>query len=204
MKNTITNTITVEGIVTVTKMRPQSERDMALRADILSGEERLKTASRDERKSIREHLHNLIELLKESCMTEQYVTHNLVVTSGLTAITKGMTTNLASLDEIEVNYTSVGSGTTAPVAGNTTLGTEVARKAVTSLNYSTGTAYIGQFWDYTEANGTHYEGGTFINATATANSGTLFNRVLLESPTGITKTSADLLTINYQITFTAV
>lgn len=204
LKNKQVIEIGVEGVVKATVMRPERKKDFRLREIVLEFEKFLPSMDADSRKKARKEMHDVLAQLRASCMVAEYAKNNLVLIEGLLQITKGLSDNLSSLDELSINYAAVGTGSTAPAASDSQLTTEHTRKVITSLNYVNGTLFAGNFLDYAEANTTLREGGLFIDGTATANSGYMFNHVLLESPTGITKTSADLLTINYQITFTAI
>jgi hypothetical protein len=62
------------------------------------------------------------------------------------------------------------------VVGNTQLGTEVYRKALSSGTYLNNVAYIETFFTAAEVTGTFEEYGMFIDGTGAANSGQLFNR----------------------------
>jgi len=183
--------IGIEGIITSRVFEPKTKRDFAL-IDILRHS---KLKSDDDL---------IMQRLISSCMVQQVIDKNIVTTSGLTQITKGLSTNLTALSELEINYTAVGSGTTTPTASDTTLTTETFRNVVNSLNYSNGVLYASMSIDFTEDSGTYYEGGLFINGTATADSGLMFDHVLLNAPTGITKSTSQVLTISYQITFSPV
>lgn len=124
---------------------------------------------------------------------------NLTPTVGFAAITKAMTGNIATTSEILVNIHALGSGSTAPVAGNTQLQTEVARVLLSSLSYSGASAYYTAFYGLAAAVGTHHEMGLFINGSAgTPNSGVLWDRTLLD----IVKTNTQSLTLDYLDTLT--
>lgn len=124
---------------------------------------------------------------------------NTVATVAKTMIANNLADN--SPDNVMlINYTALGTGTTAPAAGDTQLQTESYRKTTASYTNSTNTAYITAFYTAAECNGTYYEAGLFSNGTASANSGVLVSRVLLNSPTGIAKSATQTLTIDYQIT----
>lgn len=197
--------VQIEGIVTASILDPnKTKKGARLRTRILALEEHLKNAHGKQRDHLLKRGHDLMQKLRQVSLVEEYVQNNLVVTAGLTAITKALSNNISAVSAIAVNYAAVGSGTTAVAAADVQLTTESFRKTITSLNYSSGSFFGGMYIDYTESSGTYYEGGLFITGTSTANSGTILNHVLLNSPTGIVKTTAQVLTINYQITFTAV
>lgn len=122
---------------------------------------------------------------------------NLVVTAGLTLLANRISD--ASPDSgCLVNYIAVGTGVTAPAAGNTTLVTENARKQVSSRTNSAAVAAISTTFNAGEVPAsTIGELGLFIDGTATANSGTLLARVL----DSFVVTALDSVFIDWRITF---
>lgn len=125
---------------------------------------------------------------------------NLVPTVGRSALAKQMTGN--ETYDVDVTYFAVGSGTNAPSNSDTTLQTEVARKAVTSSTNNNNEASIATFFAATEATGTHRELGAFgdgdaTQASASADSGILYSR----AATNITVGATETLTLTYKITF---
>jgi hypothetical protein len=130
---------------------------------------------------------------------KQQAEENLVVSTGLAYIASRMKdTTLAA-----TSYMSIGTGATAAAAGNTQLGAESARVALTSTTIVTTTVtndaiqYVATFGAgvgtaaITEA-GLH--AGT---ATGTANTGTLVARTVFSV---INKGALDTLTITWKIT----
>lgn len=130
----------------------------------------------------------------------QEIFENITPTVGFAQLTKALTNNIASPAEIAVNYHAYGTSNTAPAAGNTQLGSESGRKAITSLAYSGNKAFYTIFYTASEAVGTFAEVGLFINGTGTANSGSLWDRSLL----AFTKTALQTMTIDYEDTFSNV
>ena len=201
----------VAGVITTRLMRPPKDNPVYLK--LIEGKSLLddlvEQGKRSAAHKLRLQLGGLMEDLHQMAedsgwLHEKVVQHNLVVTTGLEAITKALTTNLTTIDEVEINVAAVGSNTATPAAGDTTLGSEAFRQTITSLNYASGVAYATMLIDYADANATHYETGLFLDADdGVTDDGTLFNRALLNSPTGVTKTSGEVLTISFQITFTA-
>lgn len=146
-----------------------------------------------------ENIKPLIDTLNSICRTEVYKQPNINPTVGRTMIAN----NLASASPTTVmrlNYSSLGTGTAAPANADTTLATETFRKLLASYTNSNNIAYFTAFYTGPEVSGTFYEAGLHAGATATANSGVLFSRVLLSAPTGITKTLTNSLTIDYVCT----
>lgn len=119
---------------------------------------------------------------------------NLVVTASKAGFA-GRLNNETSFTGV-INYGAVGTSTSTPASGDTTLGTELARVVVSSNSRASNVATIEFYYSPTEANGTLTEFGAFIDGTATANSGTLFDRVTI----AVTKTSLNSLTISLVIT----
>jgi hypothetical protein len=137
--------------------------------------------------------------------THEY--HNLFVTSGKAAIARRL---IGDTDKDpntgKITYCAVGRGTTAPAATNVKLQTESARKSVSSVTrVADNVCRIRGFFSTTEGgddgggpgNVHLYETGLFgEDASGTADSGTLFNRVNID----VDKTDADTLTIEFLIT----
>lgn len=128
--------------------------------------------------------------------TKEY--HNLVVTAGKAIIAEFLGRAVPSVSQLSPNFCAVGTGTDAPAAGNTTLQTETARTVVASRSHSSNAAYLTGYFGATDVSGTLREVGLFINGTATASSGTLFNRVSIN----VTKSLSETLTIDFTITIT--
>lgn len=102
---------------------------------------------------------------------------NVVVDAGLTLLANRLSD--ASPDSgCLVNYIATGTGTNAPNASDTQLQTENSRKAVLSRTNDGTTAAISTTFGAAEVpTSTIKELGLFIDATGTANSGTLLARV---------------------------
>lgn len=122
--------------------------------------------------------------------------HNLCPTVGRTAIAQHLSNSSPTPSSLLVNYSAVGTGSTAAANGDTTLQTETARTVVASRTNSSNIAYITGFYGATDVSGTLRECALFINGTATANSGTLFSRVIIN----ITKALTETLTLDWTIT----
>lgn len=100
-------------------------------------------------------------------------------------------------NDCNITYGAVGTNNTAPAASDTTLGTELARKAVSLVSRSGNVVTCTTFFSTTEANGAIKEVGMFGQAaSATPDSGTMINRTLIS----FTKSSSQTLSI--QGTFT--
>jgi len=104
----------------------------------------------------------------------EMVIENITTTVGRTVLARRLSGNTTYTGI--VNYTALGSDATPAVVGNTQLGTEVYRKALSSGTYLNNVAYIETFFTAAEVTGTFEEYGMFIDGTGAANSGQLFNR----------------------------
>lgn len=122
---------------------------------------------------------------------------NLVVNAGLTLLANRIADATPDSGCL-VNYIAVGTGNTAPAAGNTTLVAENARKQVASRTNSTVTAAISTTFNAGEVpTSTIEELGLFIDGTGTVNSGTLLARVL----DTFAVTALDSVFVDWRITF---
>lgn len=123
---------------------------------------------------------------------------NLVVDSGIIALIDRMT-NASPDSTCLIEYIGVGTGSTTPAAGDTTLETEVARKQQTSRTHSNKVAAIATLFNAGDIPGTPTtinECGLFIEGSATLDTGTLLARVA----TSISVTAVDSLFIDWRIT----
>lgn len=135
---------------------------------------------------------------------------NLITDAGLDAL--GGASTLSSL--LTNGWIAVGTDSTAPANGDTTLGAEVSPSSTNRTDANGGffasTSYTPgppDYWSYfrtwllteTQGNGNLTEVGIFSANTT----GTMFTRQLLKdsggTPTTITKTSSDQLRINYEL-----
>lgn len=140
------------------------------------------------------------ELLKQfpGVVENQQIFENLSPTSGFRQVTKAMTGNIASLDEITVNVHAMGTGSTSPGSADTQLETEAVRKSLTSRAFEDNKAFYTIFYTASEAIGSFSEIGLFINGDPeVVDSGFLWDRSLLP----ITKSGTQTLTIDYEDTF---
>jgi hypothetical protein len=98
----------------------------------------------------------------------------------------------------EINYLAVGTGADTPAANETQLVSELARTAIVggTLSRTNNVVSMEFYFAPTEANGNIKEVGAFIDATATANSGIMFDRALLD----VTKTVTNSLTLIFTAT----
>ncbi len=121
---------------------------------------------------------------------------NMVVTTGKNSIAdalRGTETNNKGI----ITYCAMGTGGTAPTEANTQLQTELGRKLVSVRSVSGNVATFETFFTTSEVNGTLLEAGLFGDAaSSTANSGTMFCRVIISR----TKSSNDTLSLSWAIT----
>ncbi|HEX5429852.1 MAG TPA: hypothetical protein VFX17_02100 [Patescibacteria group bacterium] len=122
--------------------------------------------------------------------------HNIVPTVARTAIAQHLSNPSPTPASLLVNYGAVGTDSTTAANSDTTLGTEVARNTVVSHTNADNIAYITAFFAATDAVATLREAALFINGTATADSGTLFSRVIIN----VTKSNTETLTLDWTIT----
>lgn len=138
-----------------------------------------------------------IELVKELnriCKIRIFEYQNITTTVGRTMIMNNLCD--ASPDyTMLINYGAVGTGTTAVSEAQTQLVTENTRKLIASITNSTITGYITQFYTAAEAVASLKETGLFSNASATANSGIMVARALIN----ITKQNTETLTVDWSI-----
>lgn len=124
---------------------------------------------------------------------------NMVLTLAKNAIAdhlRGTTAN----NRGTVTYIAVGTGSTAPVAGDTKLQAELFRKLLSVREISASGDNIAEFTVFfttSEANGSLSEAGLFgDNASATTDSGILYCRTLINR----VKTISDTLTMVWTVT----
>ena len=110
--------------------------------------------------------------IEAGLMLHENVKDNLVVTAGKILVADF----LIGETRTGINYHAIGISTTAPAIGDTQLGTEAVRKAVTSIIRSSVSVIVSAFYTAAQCTYNIKEVGLFGNgATATANSGTLFS-----------------------------
>ena len=119
--------------------------------------------------------------------------NNLVVSSGLAFIASRM----KDTTDDAMSYMAIGTATTAAAAGDTTLGTELDRNALTSTTVASNvTTYVAS-WAAGDGTGAITEAGIF-NA---ASSGTMLARTVFDV---VNKGANDSLTVTWSITISAV
>ena len=128
----------------------------------------------------------------------KYIYHNLVVDAGINSIAARLSgSDVPANKKGTITYCALGTGTTAPAAGDTTLETELVRKEISTRESTTDTATFRTFFTTDEGNGTLKEAGLFgDDASETADSGTLFCHTAIDK----TKTSSETLTVDWEVT----
>ena len=114
---------------------------------------------------------------------------NLVVTVGKNFIASRMVGTTSPV----MSHMAIGTNATAPVSANTTLGTEVARVALSSATATANTVSYSATFPAGTGTGAITEAGIF-NA---ASSGTLLCRTTFAV---VNKSASDVLTINWNVT----
>jgi hypothetical protein len=116
---------------------------------------------------------------------------NLVVTAGLSHIADVLS---ASPGQAAMSHMGIGTGSTAPAAGDTALGTEIDRNALTSRTDATNVVtYAGNWATGDATNSAITEAGIF-NASS---SGTMLARAVFAA---IDKGASDTLAITWTVT----
>ncbi len=118
---------------------------------------------------------------------------NIVTTAGKTAIARRLSGSGSVANEGIITRAALGTSGATPSANDTTLGTEIYRKLVTTISNTGARVDISAFFSTTEAIGSLREFGLFgEDASGSANTGTLFDRVsILEEQTGSTTLTID-------------
>lgn len=121
---------------------------------------------------------------------------NLFTTAGKVSLSAHMR-GVASKGEI--TYCAVGTDNTAPDLADTTLGTEIERKLISTREVNAGAANANDyttFFNTSEANGSLREAGLFgDDASDTVDTGTMFTKVAISRE----KSSSDTLTIAWTV-----
>ena len=134
----------------------------------------------------------LIQLYdKDGNLKDERRIHNLVVTAGKNHIADQLS---SSPGQAAMSHMAVGTGSTAPAAGDTALGTEIDRNALTSRTDATNVVtYVGDWAAGDATNSAIAEAGIF-NASS---SGTMLARATF---TAINKGASDTLKITWTVT----
>lgn len=137
----------------------------------------------------------LINKLNASCRLETQVYHNIIPTVGRTLLANNLTDATPTNDPL-INKAELGTGTSTPANGDTTLQTGTYRNDVASLTNGNNIAYITAFFNATETSGTFREAGLYADGSGTVGNGVLVSRVSIN----VTKTTSQTLTIDWELT----
>jgi hypothetical protein len=134
-------------------------------------------------------------------ITGQFKGKNLAVNVGLYSIAARLAgTDIPANTKGAITYCAVGTDNTPAAAGQIKLVTEIFRKLVSVRSSTLAVARFRTFFNTDEANDTLLELGLFgDDAAITADSGTLFCRIVINK----TKTSAETLTLDWEVTVAA-
>lgn len=135
-----------------------------------------------------------LALAEDGVMQWRRTFRNLILTNGLAEIVASI---VGQTNHVP-NYFALGTGTTAPAVGQTSLivGDNLTWRAIAAKSlYTTTIASYETVYTTTQANGTWAEIGMYSGATATAFSGLLFARALIN----VTKTSSQTLTVSWRV-----
>lgn len=128
----------------------------------------------------------------DGTVKEERSIENLVVTTGLEFIASRM----KDATDTAMGYMAIGTGTTAAAAGDTTLGTELDRNALTSTTVTSNEiAYVAS-WAAGDGTGAITEAGLFNAASA----GDMLARTVFSV---VNKAANDTLSITWTITLSA-
>lgn len=125
-------------------------------------------------------------------LKDERTINNLVVDSGLNYIASRMKDATATA----MGYMAIGTSTTAAAAGDTTLGTEIDRNAVTSVTVTDESIAYAASWAAGDGTGAVTEAGIFNAASA----GDMLARTVFSV---VNKDANDTLSITWTITLSA-
>ena len=95
-----------------------------------------------------------------------------------------------------INYLALGTGTNTPAAADTKLQTEIARTTVYDRSRANNVTTLEFYFAPADAIGNLKEVGAFIDGTASADSGQIFDRAAID----VTKTTLNSLIVTLTIT----
>lgn len=136
--------------------------------------------------------------LRRSCTIRELVVHNQVVLAARSEMAKRLIGTQVYTGT--VNYGAIGTGGTLVTDADTTLDTEAARVMIATKTQTDDEVSLDFYFNKASANGTFEEFGLFIDGTASADSGLMFNRALTG---GWVKSSLEAMTVSIQINLNA-
>ena len=135
----------------------------------------LKLGRQNIRLTIKVHEIGRVEIRRRLDYALLAESHNLMVTSGLNLIAAGLAGTLV------LAYTAIGTNSTAPVVGDTILGTEVKRLQITASSVLANVVTVQTFFLAADCTYHIREVGVFGSDSDGSNdSGTLFARSLID------------------------
>lgn len=137
----------------------------------------------------------LIAELRALCLVREYEVNNIIVTVGRAVVADRLANDTTYTGII--NYGALGSSSAAVANGDTTLTTEVFRKVTASTSTTNNIAFIDFFYSKADTDGTYEEFGTFIDGTASVDTGQMWTHALTG---GWVKTSSESMTVSCQYT----
>lgn len=190
----------MKGVYRFTVASLKTPEQFALHQDIVAFEKRSKGEFGSWlNQQVQDEYIQMVRKLNSICETKIYEHENIIPTVGRGMLANNLVSN-SPTDSPRINYTALGTGSVTPANGDTALGSESYRKSTASATNADNVAYVTAFYTATEVSGTFTEHALYCNGTASANSGVLFSRVLLNSGSGISKSNTETLTIDYTIT----
>lgn len=123
--------------------------------------------------------------------------HNVICKVGISRLMAGLVGKNANLEDMAINYCALGDGTGTPNTNDTTLFNEVYRNTIASGEYASNQINITAFYTQSETSGTYKEFGTFIEGTASADTGAIFGKL---GPVTWTKSTSDYLLVDVRYT----
>lgn len=145
----------------------------------------------------REKYLSLVQEIRDLFFVREYKVTNLITTEGRSVLAQRLANDTTYTGII--NYGALGSSATAPDNGDTQMTTEVFRKVVASASDTTNQAFIDFFYSKSDTSGTYEEFGTFIDGTASADTGQMFTHALTGS---WVKSASESLTVSVTYTIT--
>jgi hypothetical protein len=188
---TINDKMTIKGEMHVSLYDTTSPEANALEKRILA----LINGPRFE--GYREKYLALVKQMRELFLVREYKVENIIVTAGRAVVAQRLANDTTYTGII--NYGALGTGVTTPANGDTQLTTEVFRKVVASASDTNNQAFIDFFYSKADTNGTYQEFGTFIDGTATANTGQMWTHALTG---GWVKSASESMTVSCTYTIT--
>lgn len=131
--------------------------------------------------------------LKSICDVREVSFSNKIVAVGREVFARRLINDLAYSGVI--NYGAVGTSTASVSDSDTALGTEIKRKGIATKSRTGTTVTLRFFYSRSDFNDTVEEFGTFIDGSASADSGQMFNRALTG---GWVKSNLEALTVTVQ------